>query len=196
MSNADKPSLSDGAGDRSGCAFETSMNSLDIIIRDEQPGDHAAIYDLTARAFAPMPYSDGDEQDLIDALRAAGALAISLVALLEGKLVGHVAFSPATAADGSAGWYALGPVSAEPELQRQGIGSALIHEGIRRLREREAAGCILVGNPDYYSRFGFRPYPTLAPAGQPPEYFMILPLAVTEPSTVVEFHPAFATNIK
>lgn len=164
---------------------------MDVIIRPETERDHAAIYDVTKRAFAPMPYSDGDEQDVIDRLRAAGALAISLVAERDGVVVGHVAFSPAFAADGSGGWFALGPVSVEPGLQRQGVGKMLINAGIQMLRERDAAGCVLVGNPKYYSRFGFKPFPDLAPDGQPAEFFMILPLRVTAPHVVVGFHSVF-----
>jgi putative acetyltransferase len=164
---------------------------MDLIIRSEAPSDYAAIYDLTKRAFAPMPFAGGDEQDLINQLRDAGALVISLVAELDGKIVGHVAFSPAFAADGSEGWYTLGPVSAEPELKYQGIGTTLINAGLAMLRERDAAGCVLVGNPAYYSRFGFRLFPELAPAGEHAEYFQILPLRVTEPGAVVSFHPIF-----
>lgn len=164
---------------------------MNLTIRPETPGDHAEIYDLTKRAFAPMPYAGGDEQDLINKLRDAGALAISLVAEQDGRIVGHIAFSPAFAADGSEGWYALGPVSAEPELKHQGIGSAIIKAGIAMLRERDAAGCVLVGNPAYYSRFGFLPFPKLCPEGEPAEFFQILPLRVTEPTAVVRFHPLF-----
>jgi putative acetyltransferase len=164
---------------------------MNLTIRPEAPGDHAAIYYLTKRAFAPMPYAGGDEQDLIDKLRDAGALAISLVAELDGRIVGHIAFSPAFAADGSEGWYALGPVSAEPELERQGIGSAVINAGLNMLRERDAAGCVLVGNPAYYSRFGFRPFPALCPEGEPAEFFQILPMGVKKPNVVVGFHPLF-----
>jgi putative acetyltransferase len=160
-------------------------------IRPETPADHAAIYDLTKRAFAPMPYAGGDEQDLINQLREAGALAISLVAELDGRIVGHIAFSPAFAADGSEGWYALGPVSAEPELKHQGIGSAIIKAGIAMLRERDAAGCVLVGSPAYYTRFGFRPFPDLCPKGEPAEFFQILPLRTQIPTEVVGFHPLF-----
>jgi putative acetyltransferase len=161
-------------------------------IRPERPGDEAAIYDLTRRAFAPMPYAAGDEQELIDKLRGAGALALSLVAEIDGPIVGHIAFSPAFAADGSAGWYALGPVSAEPALKHRGIGSALIEAGIAWLVEHGAAGCVLVGNPAYYGRFGFRPFPDLCPDNEPAQFFQILPLAVAAPDSIIAFHPLFA----
>lgn len=164
---------------------------MEFLIRAETPGDQSAIHDLTARAFAPMPYSDGDEQHLIDALRAADALTISLVAEQGDTIVGHIAFSPATAADGSESWYALGPVAVEPELQRQEIGSELVREGLALLRNCDAAGCILVGNSAYYSRFGFKPFPDLCPENEPAEFFMILPLRTTGPKAIMAFHPLF-----
>jgi putative acetyltransferase len=113
------------------------------------------------------------------------------VAELHGRIVGHIAFSSAIAADGSDGWFALGPVSAEPARKHQGIGSQLIHSGIAWLREQDAAGCALVGSPVYYQRFGFLPFPDLCPAGEPAEYYQILPLRVEQPSAVVGFHPLF-----
>jgi putative acetyltransferase len=164
---------------------------MDVIIRHERSEDHSAIYDVTKRAFAPMPFADGDEQELIDKLRDAGALSLSLVAEKDGVVVGQISFSPAFAADDSSGWYALGPVSVEPELKHNGIGSQMIHAGIAALRDRQAAGCVLVGNPTYYSRFGFRAFPELCPQGEPAEYFQILPLGAEEPDVVVGFHPLF-----
>ncbi|QJB68686.1 GNAT family N-acetyltransferase [Parasphingorhabdus halotolerans] len=167
---------------------------MTIAIRPETPADHAAIYDITKRAFAPMPYSDGDEQDLIDRLRNASALAISLVAEQDGAVVGQVTFTEAFAADGSDGWYALGPVAVEPELQSRKIGAQLIEAGIALLCERGAAGCVLVGNPAYYGRFGFKPFPELCPKGEPTESFQILPLGVAGPSAVISFHPLFHSD--
>ncbi len=138
-----------------------------------------------------MPFAAGDEQDLIDQLRDAGALVLSLVAEQDRKVIGQISFSPAFAADGSPGWYALGPVSVEPAVKYQGIGTELILAGITWLREQKAAGCALVGNPAYYSRFGFKPYPALAPKGEPAEYYQILLLRGEEPGVVVGFHPLF-----
>ena len=164
---------------------------MEILIRPETPADYAAIHDVTQRAFAPMPYAVGDEQLLIGKLRDAGALALSLVAESDGVVVGQITFSPAFATDGSAGWYALGPVSVEPTLKHQGIGGQLIRAGIAWLREQNAAGCVLIGNPAYYSRFGFRVFSELAPAGMPAEYYQMLPLALEKPNVIVEFHPLF-----
>jgi len=161
------------------------------ILRLEGPGDDVAIYALTKQAFAGMEHSAGDEQDMIVALRDQGALALSLVALKNDALVGHVAFSPATVESGEKGWFALGPVCAAPSLQRQGIGSALINEGLKRLRAQGAKGCILVGHPDYYPRFGFKITPQLAPESEPAEFFMVLSFGAALPAGRFAFHPAF-----
>ncbi|WP_373490307.1 GNAT family N-acetyltransferase [Parasphingorhabdus sp.] len=164
---------------------------MTLIIRPEHPADHAAIRAVTQRAFAPMAYAGGNEQHLIDRFREAGALALSLVAERDGVVRGQATFTKAFAADGSAGWYALGPIAVEPDLQKQQIGSQLIEAGIADLRARDAAGCVLVGDPAYYRRFGFKPFPDLCPDGEPAEYFRILPLRVKAPQAVVSFHPLF-----
>jgi predicted N-acetyltransferase YhbS len=161
--------------------------STTIDIRTEGEDDVATIRELTQRAFAPMPYADGDEPELIDRLRASGALALSLVATEAGTLVGQVTFSPAV---GDASWFALGPVSVEPARQGEGIGAALIREGLRRLGERGAHGCMLVGNPAYYARFGFELAPALCPPTQPEAYFQALVLEAP-PTAALEFDPAF-----
>jgi putative acetyltransferase len=167
------------------------MEVSSLRICPETTADRNAIYALTELAFAPMPYSDGNEQDLINKLRDVGALSFSLVAHVDDKVVGHVAFSSAKAEDGTPNWFALGPVSVLPELQGQRIGGRLIREGIKWLVSNNAAGCILVGNPKYYQRFGFVLSPDLAPAGQPKEYFQVLPLGCPDPKSVIAFHPLF-----
>jgi len=118
---------------------------MNMVIRDETVADERAIFQLTKRAFAPMPFSAGDEQHLINALRNSGALAISMVAAQGERVVGHIAFSPAKCSDQDDNWFALGPVAVEPDLQGQRIGSALIEAGIQRLKNIDASGCILRG---------------------------------------------------
>ena len=162
-----------------------------IRIRPEVETDPPAIYDLTRRAFAPMRFAAGDEQALISILRDLGALSLSLVAEHQGEVVGHVALSPVTHESGEAGWFGLGPISVEPALQRQGVGGALIAEAGRWLSDREARGCILTGDPNYYPRHGFLPAPQHAPEAEPPEYFMVLSLAGALPAGRFCFHPAF-----
>ncbi len=165
--------------------------NLEVHIRPEQRGDEGDIWHVTKQAFAGRPYADGTEQDIINLLRDQGALAISLVAEYRGRILGHVAFSPAVPEDSSSGWYTLGPVSVEPDVQRQGIGKALVRAGIARLRELDAAGCIVLGDTNYYSQFGFAKAPELAPSGEPAEYFMVLSLNGPVPDCKVGFHKAF-----
>lgn len=163
----------------------------DVVIRDETPGDRAVLGELIASAFAGKPYAEGDEAELLDALRRAGALTLSLVAEADGAVVGQAAFSPARTSDGSPGWYALGPVAVRPAHQGRGIGSRLVSAGLDRLAAAGAAGCVLVGDPGYYARFGFHVSPANAPAGQPAEYFQVKVLGQRRPSGPISFHEAF-----
>lgn len=160
-------------------------------IRLERPEDATTIHRLTDTAFKGRPFSDGAEAQVIDALRAAGALTLSLVATKEGEILGHVAFSPVTI-DGKTGdWYGLGPVSVWPDLQRSGIGQALIREGLQRLRIMGAGGCVLLGDPAYYGRFGFKNDPDLRHAGAPAWAFQCLTLNGSRPRGEVSFHAGF-----
>jgi putative acetyltransferase len=160
-------------------------------IRLERPDDATTIHALTDTAFKGRPFSDGTEAEVIDALRAAGALTLSLVATQGGKIVGHVAFSPVTINGEVGDWYGLGPVSVWPDRQRTGIGQALIREGLRRLQASGAGGCVLLGDPAYYARFGFESDPNLRNVGAPPWAFQCLPLNGPRPRGEVSFHPGF-----
>ncbi|MGX5736460.1 GNAT family N-acetyltransferase [Bosea thiooxidans] len=164
-------------------------------IRAEQPGDIDAIRALTTEAFATAPHRSGTEAAIVDGLRAAGALTLSLVAVAgdgtDAALLGHVAFSPVTIDGADRGWFGLGPVSVRPGRQRGGIGSALIREGLRRLRASGAGGCVLLGDPAYYGRFGFAADPALVLEGVPPEYFMRLAFGGDVPAGTVRYHAAF-----
>ena len=162
-----------------------------MIIRNEKASDSKAISDITIAAFTNHPYSQNTEQFIINALREANALAVSLVAVIEGRVVGHIAFSPVSISDQSCDWYGIGPVSVLPDCQKQGIGKALIQEGLSLLRSRGAKGCMLVGDPNYYKRFGFRNVPDLMLEGVPQEYFLALPFGENRASGVVAFHEAF-----
>ncbi|MBD1843669.1 N-acetyltransferase [Cyanobacteria bacterium FACHB-63] len=162
-----------------------------MIIRKETASDTEAITQVTIAAFKTLPISNHTEQFIINSLRAAGALTISLVAEIDGRVVGHIAFSPVTISDGTRDWYGLGPVSVLPEYQKQGIGKSLINEGLSLLKEVGAQGCALLGDPKYYSRFGFRNYPGLILEGVPQEVFLALPFNEKVPQGVVMFHEAF-----
>ena len=165
-----------------------------MIIRPERESDVEEIFNITKAAFADHPYSHQTEQFIINALRAAQALSISLVAEMDEKLVGHIAFSPVVISDGSPNWYGLGPISVLPEFQKRGIGKSLMHEGLALLKATGAQGCVLVGDPGYYQRFGFRHLPNLSVAGVPPENILALPFDNRTPHGVVVFHQAFSAT--
>ncbi|OAP42462.1 GCN5 family acetyltransferase [Sinorhizobium glycinis] len=162
-----------------------------MIIRPETEGDRETIRQITEAAFAGQPYSDQTEVRIIERLRAEGALTLSLVAVEDAEVIGHIAFSPVTITPVAAGWYGLGPVSVRPDRQGRGTGSSLVRQGLDRLRNIGASGCVLAGNPAFYRRFGFRNDPALVFAGCAPQYFMVLPLSRTLVSGTVSYHPAF-----
>jgi putative acetyltransferase len=166
----------------------------EVLIRAEAPADASDIADVTVAAFADMEISQHTEQFIIAALRAADALTISLVAEINGRVVGHIAFSPVTLSDGTPDWYGLGPVSVLPAHQRQGIGRALIEEGLARLKALSARGCCVVGHPGYYTRFGFGNVEGLVHEGIPPEVFFALSFDGHIPQGTVEFHKAFTAD--
>jgi len=118
-----------------------------IQVRSETGDDVGTIAEVTVAAFQTLEISNQTEQFIIEALRSAQALTVSLVAQVDGRVVGHIAFSPVAISDGTQDWYGLGPVSVLPEYQRRGIGKALIHEGLSRLKSIHARGCCLVGHP-------------------------------------------------
>lgn len=161
-------------------------------IRPETPADVDSISRITEAAFRNHPYSQGTEPFIIAALREAGALTMSLVAERDGEIVGHVAFSPVQIADGANDWYALGPVSVVPELQRNGIGSQLVRAGLDSLRDDLGAqGCVLVGDPAFYGRFGFASRPALSMQGVPQEYVLSLAFGAVPAAGRITHHPAF-----
>lgn len=162
-----------------------------VVIRSETEADANAIAEVTVAAFETLAISQHTEQFIIAALRAAQALAVSLVAERDGRVIGHIAFSPVTVSDGTRHWYGLGPVSVLPEHQRQGIGKALIREGLSRLKALNAQGCCLVGHPGYYRQFGFTNPPGLVLEGVPPEVFFALAFDGNFPQGRVMFHDAF-----
>jgi putative acetyltransferase len=165
-----------------------------MIIRQEQGQDHDTVKRVTADAFASMEHSKQTEPAIIAALRDAGALTISLVATDGDVVIGHVAFSPVTIDGEDHRWFGLGPVSVRPDLQGRGIGGALIRQGLNELRAQGAAGCLLLGNPGYYRRFGFENDPDLRYPGAPPEYFMRLTFGGSDPAGQVEYHAAFGAQ--
>jgi len=163
-----------------------------LTIRNEAPGDEGTIRTVVTAAFKDMEHSSQTEAAIVDALRHAGAMTVSLVALEGTELVAHVAFSSVTIDGRDVGWHGLGPVAVRPDRQGAGIGSALIREGLARLEALGAKGCVLVGDPEYYGRFGFKARPDLVYPDLPAEYFQVLPFGVVVPRGTVAYHAAFA----
>jgi putative acetyltransferase len=160
-------------------------------IRPETSQDVKIIEEITKAAFANHPYSHQSEHKIVQMLRDEEALSLSLVAELGGQVVGHIAFSRILINDQDMGWYGIGPMSVKPEVQRQGVGSALINRGLEIMREAGAHGCVLVGDPNYYWRFGFRNHTPLTLPDVSPENFLVLSFSEEIPSGTVVFHKAF-----
>ncbi|MBN2313229.1 MAG: N-acetyltransferase [Sedimentisphaerales bacterium] len=165
-----------------------------VVIRDETDADVGMISEVTIAAFKTLEISNHTEQFIIEALRAAKALTVSLVAEVDGRVVGHIAFSPINISDGTRNWYGLGPVSVLPEYQRKGIGKSLIREGLSRLKALNAQGCCLVGHPDYYGKLGFENVSGLVYEGAPPEVFFALSFDSHFPQGTVTFHEGFKAD--
>lgn len=173
----------------------TDVAAMKIHIRHETEADIVEIADVTRRAFEAHRYSSGTEAYIIEALRRADMLFLSLVAESNERIIGHIAFSPVTISDASPGWYGLGPLSVLPEFQRTGIGTRLVLAGLDILRGRRARGCALLGEPEFYERFGFSNDPDLVLEGVPPEYFQVVSFdPAARPRGTVTFHPAFSAK--
>jgi len=163
-----------------------------MFIRNEETTDLEAIFRLTASAFASVPHSDGSEPTIIDKLRERGDLTLSRVAVQNEEIVGHIAFSPVRIDSATNSWFGLGPISVAPALQQTGIGSALVRDGLDILKIQGAEGCVLVGDPGYYSRFGFKSEGRLTYEEVPTEYVQWLSFNKTTPTGKVIYSPAFS----
>ena len=173
----------------------TQDKSMTIQLRHETPDDIAAIEAVTTTAFADAPHTSHTEQFIVRALRAANELTLSIVAEEHGQIVGHVTLSPVTITDDQGrkadGWYGLGPISVLPQRQGHGIGSRLMEQALSELRAMQAAGCVLLGDPVYYGRFGFQAHAGLQLPGVPPGYFMALALHGPVPEGIARYSDAF-----
>ena len=167
---------------------------MNVKIRSETSADSRAIEAVTTGAFLNAPHTSHTEQHIVSTLRKAGKLAISLVAESDGKVIGHVAISAVSISDGASGWFGLGPISVIPEHQRRGVGSQLVREALHMLRERGASGCVVLGEPEYYGRFGFKADPNVVLRGVPAEYFQAISFDSSRPKGIVTYDEAFKAS--
>ncbi|MFY9150480.1 MAG: N-acetyltransferase [Prolixibacteraceae bacterium] len=132
-----------------------------LVIRKETPEDYQWVIELTEKAFETLEISDGTEGKLVENLRKSESFIseLSLVAELNGKVIGHILFTPILIDNGQEIFESLvlAPVSVLPEFQKQGVGSRLIHEGHRMARQLGFTSVIVVGHPEYYPKFGYKP---------------------------------------
>lgn len=154
-------------------------------------GDEAAIYALTQSAFKAMPFSNGSEGPIIDQLRKDGDLTVSLVAIEDAQIIGHITFSPVTINKLKAQWFGLGPVAVMPNFQRKGVGTLLINEGLNIIKQAGATGCALIGDPNYYKRFGFRSDGNLHYGDTPLQIVQWLSFGEEKAKGTLSFAPAF-----
>lgn len=170
------------------------MTLKNLLIRDEKENDYKPISQVTIAAFAPLDISDHNEQFIIQALRRAQALSLSLVAEINGQVVGHIAFSPVTISSGTQDWYGLGPLSVHPKFQGQGIGTALVKKGLAHLEKLKAKGCVLVGYPDFYQKLGFQNTHELIVEGVDQEFILALSFDGHLPQGQLIFHQGFGAK--
>lgn len=163
----------------------------ELIIQRERPSDHDEITQVIQLAFNDAPYSDQQEHLIVQALRDAGALELAIIARIGSDIVGFAAISPVQISDGAEQWYGLGPIAVLPGFQGQGIGSMLVDEALSGLKARGTAGCVVLGDPDFYSRFGFEPDRRLEFANFDPEFFQSIRFDNSPAQGEVTYHPAF-----
>ncbi|MCA9643995.1 MAG: N-acetyltransferase [Polyangiaceae bacterium] len=168
---------------------------MTLVFRPEQAGDVAAIHRLNAAAFKTAA-----EARLVDALRANSALNLSVVALADDAVIGHIAFSPVTIESEGATFagVGLGPMAVDPLRQREGIGGRLIRDGLERLRAAGHEICVVLGHADYYPRHGFvraKPLGICWENPVPDDVFFVQELrpgALDGVTGVVRYRPEFA----
>ena len=164
---------------------------MEIKIRPETQTDSSEIEAVVVAAFLNAEHTSHTEQHIIQRLRDAGSLTLSLVAEKNARIVGHVAISPIVLSDDTLNWFGIGPISVIPECQREGIGSKLMREALNKLRELGGRGCVVLGDPRYYSRFGFKAEPDIVLPDVPPEYFMAASFGPVIPRGIVSYDEAF-----
>lgn len=167
-----------------------------FFLRTEAPADADELDAMIRAAFAGNPHSRQTEADIVRQLRKVGDMALSLVAQSgqpdsPGALVGQIVFTRVAIDGGACDWFGLGPLAVLPYRQGAGVGGELVRQGLRALQQQGAAGCVVLGEPGYYGRFGFRSTPALQLLGAQPGCFLVRPFARVVPMGTVHLHPAF-----
>ncbi len=150
-----------------------------MLIRQETSKDYNDVYNLIKEAFATAEHSDGNEQDLVEALRNGDAFVpeLSLVADIDGKIAGHILFTEGKVGEDTT--LVLAPLSVSPKYQKQGIGTSLIKEGHKIAKKMGYQYSLVLGSESYYPRFGYLPAEQFGieiPDGMPAENFMAIQL--------------------
>ncbi len=166
-----------------------------ISIREERAADVDSISRLTEAAFQSARHSSHTEHFIVNALRRSHQLTVSLVAVDGDAIVGHIAISPVTISSGATGWYGLGPLSVLPSRQGQGVGSRLTEAALAELRRVGGVGCVVLGDPGYYGRFGFMAHRGLELPGASPEYFLVMSFGPGLPTGRVRYHDGFRATV-
>ncbi len=166
---------------------------MKLLIRAEESGDDEAIWEVHIRAFGRT-----DEAAVVESLRGQGALLASLVAVVRDRVVGHVALSPVQAGGVERAAVALGPLAVDPDYQGHGIGAHLVDAFLQHCRVRDEGLVVVLGYPDYYSRFGFVPAERFGlyyrDAGEAFQALEVREGAADGLSGEVSYHPAFANT--
>jgi putative acetyltransferase len=166
-----------------------------IIVRAEETGDRDAI-----RQVVELAFGQAGEADLVDALRENASPCLSLVAILDEQVVGHIFFSPVTVESETNTFSAMGlaPMAVLPKYQNQGIGSRLVREGLKECQRLGQYIVVVLGHPNYYPRFGFAPANSKGLRSEydvPDDVFMVLELnegALQGRRGLVKYHPEFS----
>ncbi len=163
-----------------------------MILRPERPTDLAAIHAVHAASFPTSA-----EARLVDLLRAAGDLGVSLVAEIDGEIVGHVAFSPVSTSAGVTGG-GLAPLAVAESHRHRGIAAALVRAGLQACPGAGYGWAVVLGEPHYYERFGFRPAATFGlgdeyGGGEAFQVMELTPGTLPHGAGFVRYAPAFAS---
>ncbi|MCE9679466.1 N-acetyltransferase [Shewanella sp. AS1] len=164
---------------------------MNIKIRHETSSDIQSIEAVTIAAFRDAPHTGHNEHLIVQGLRDAGVLTLSLIAEQNGQTIGHLAISPVALSDGKSGYFGLGPVSVLPDYQSSGIGSKLINHALEELKRMGALACVVLGEPAYYARFGVKADADLVLKGVPAEYFQVIKFTPHKTKSDVVYHSAF-----